>query len=414
LHPAFLIFYNSSRFANILNQFIKQKIIMKFYSIGGFCILSVAALFFTSACSKPADSSPGAGGTGTASNLNVTVSTIAGKVGDHGNAEDGNGINARFWNPTKMVYDPRDNMLYVADGTTIRSIDRQNNVKTYMPLHTISNFNEIMDIDIAPGQDGGTLYFISKENDIWKIEPNGNGIITTKIIDRIYGGNEIGPLNTADQIDGPTGITTGRNGTIYFFNSFWNTMHSVTLNSLSPLTGTVASFAGRATATRGGSAWRFKDGIGEDASFGGSVSDIASDANGNIYVADFRNDLLRMVTPGGAVSSLFQYKDGFGIDKDGAVGIAQANRVTQVSAAADGQVVFFTTFGEGGNYLPALRMVRPGKDVVTLTNSRATYGDGQGNVAGLATIGGIAATPDGKTVYVSEPGKKVIRKVVLQ
>jgi hypothetical protein len=121
-----------------------------------------------------------------------------------------------------------------------------------------------------------------------------------------------------------------------------------------------------------------------------------------------------MITPAGVVSSLFQYKDGFGIDKDGAVAVAQAYHVTQVSATADGRAIFFTTYGEGGNHLPVLRMVWPGKEVVTLTNSRATYGDGQGNVAGLATIGGIATTADGKTVYVSEPGKKVIRKVVIQ
>jgi hypothetical protein len=379
--------------------------------------LGMAVLLLTSACKKATDSPPSlpmGNEPPPVVTSTVTVSTIAGKLGDHGNAEDGNGANARLWNPTKMVFDGRNNTLYVADGTVIRSIDKQNNVKTYMPLHTLSNYNEIMDLDLAPGPDGGTLYFISKENDIWKVQPNGNGIATTKIIDRIYGGNETGTLNTVDQIDGPTGITTGKNGAIYFFNSFWNTMHSISLSSISPVAGTVSSFAGKSVATRGGSAWPFANGAGDAASFGGSVSDIASDGNGNIYVADFRNDLVRMVSPDGTVSSLFRYMDGFGIDKDGAVSVAQANRVTNVCPSSDGASVFFVTFGKGGNYSPSLRVVRPGKDVITLIPSGSNYGDGLGSVAGLATVGGIAATPDGKTIYVSEPGNKVIRKVIIQ
>jgi hypothetical protein len=345
---------------------------------------------------------------------NTIVSTIAGKEGDHGNAEDGNGSNARFWNPTKMVFDDRNNMLYVADGTTIRSIDPANNVKTYMVLGTISGYNEIADIDLAPGPDGGTLYFISKENDIWKITPAGGAVTATRIIDRIYGGNELGALNTADQIDGPTGITTGKNGEIYFFNSFWNTLHKATIQSWAPITGIVSTFAGRSLSTRSGNAWPFSDGAGEQASFGGSVSDIASDKNGNIYIADFRNDLVRMVSPNGTVSSLFKFMNGLGIDKDGPVSTAQANRVTQVSPSRDGSIVFFATFGTGGNYTPALRMVKPGATVSTLVNSGTRYGDGDGNTAGFSTIGGIAATPDGTTIYVSEPGKKLIRKVVIR
>ena len=64
----------------------------------------VAVIILTSACSKKTEVS---GGTHnpppTSNNFNVTVTTIAGKVDDHGNGEDGNGPNARFWNPTKMV-----------------------------------------------------------------------------------------------------------------------------------------------------------------------------------------------------------------------------------------------------------------------------------------------------------------------
>ncbi|CAN5757951.1 hypothetical protein BH11BAC3_BH11BAC3_11760 [soil metagenome] len=379
--------------------------------------LFMVLLFIAASCSKATDgiTTPTGGTTGDDHpTLTVTVTTIAGKLQDHGNAEDGNGVNARFWNPTKMVFDNRNNRLYVADGTTIRSIDAANNVTTYMPLGAISRFSEILDIDIAPGTAGGTLYFTTKENDLIKIEPTSNSFFITKIIDRIYGGNETGPINTADQLDGTNGVATGANGEIYFFNTYWNTLHSISITSENPYAGTVSDFAGKPLATRGGIAWPFTDGPGGQASFGASVTDISSDANGNIYIADYKNDLVRKVTPGGNVSSLFQYKDGWGIDKDGPVSVAQAYRVTQVTSSADGSVVFFTTFGKGGNYLPVLRMLRPGKDVTTLVEGDTIYGDGPGKIAGLATVGGIAATADGKTIYIAESGKKVIRKVTIE
>lgn len=351
-----------------------------------------------------------------ASSFNVTVSTIAGKVGDHGNAEDGNGSNARFWNPTKMVYDNRNNMLYIADGTVIRSMDQANNVSTYLPLHTLSNYNEILDIDLAPGAAGGTLYIVTKENDLWKIEPDGNSAKATNIINRVYGGNETGALNSADHFDLPYGLATGINGEIYFFNESWNTMHRIKLTT--PTTGTVEPFAGKPLPERGGNGnpYPFKDGQGEDATFGSRVSDMTADGKGNIYVADLDNELVRKVTPDGTVSSLFQYKNKIGSDIDGPVATAQSNNVTQVTTNHDGSYIFFSTFGNAANNLSALRVVRPGKDVSTLVGYGYSgyYGDGTGKTAGLGQIGGIASTPDGKTIYVSEPGQKVIRKVVFQ
>lgn len=376
------------------------------------------ATFFATACSKAEEAKPsvltGDGSSGGSAGPNVTVTTIAGKFGDGGNAEDGNGAAARFWNPAKMVFDSRNNVLYVADGTVIRSLDKQNNVKTYLPLGILGRFNEIYDVALAPGPDGGTLYFTSKENDLWKISPDGAGVKAIKLADRIYGGNEVGPLNSADHFDGANGIATGANGEIYFFNSNWNTLRRITLRSSDPPTGLVAPFAGKPVASRSGEAWPYQNGPGEAASFGGSVPDIAADGKGNIYIADFRNDLVRTVTPGGTVSSLFQYKNGFGIDKDGDVASAEANRVTHVSPTQNGDVIFFTTYGKGGNNLPALRLVRPGKDVRTLVGPGSKYGDGNGAVAGLGTVGGIACTPDGKTIFISEPGNKVIRKVTIE
>jgi hypothetical protein len=181
-----------------------------------------------------------------------------------------------------------------------------------------------------------------------------------------------------------------------------------------PFAGNVKAFAGKPAATRGGDVWPFSDGTGDEATFGYGVTDMCADGKGNFYVADFRNDLVRKVNPVGVVKSLFQYEHGLGIDVDGPVSVAQANRVEQVTASNDGTSIFFTTFGKGGTNPPALRVVRPNIDVTTLVGKSSVYGDGSGNTAAFGEIGGIATTPDGKIIYVSEVGNKVIRKVTIQ
>jgi hypothetical protein len=399
---------------------IKLNLVKKLFS---FSAISFAMLLLTTSCSKNIENIPD-----NSSNLratvvknaaiqyNVTVSTIAGKYGIQGDA-DGKGSNARFWNPTKMVYDNRNKTLYVADGTVIRSVDAQNNVKTYLPFGKINNYDEILDMDVTKDSVGGSLYFITEENNLYKIEPKGTSYKLTTIADRIYGGNATGTLNTKDHFDLPYGMATGKNGDIYFFNQSWYTIHHIKFTSTAPFAGTVKTFAGKPCTTRGGNVWPYQDGTGENATFNYGVMDMCADGKGNLYVADYRNDLVRMVTPAGVVTSLFQYEHGLGIDVDGPVSQAEANKVNLVSANKDGSSVFFTTYGyygPNGSTYPALRVVRPGIDVTTLVGQYQGYGDGTGTTAGFGEIGGIAATPNGKVIYVSEIANKVIRKVVLQ
>jgi hypothetical protein len=369
-------------------------------------VIAFSALTACCSCQKKKESTGG----GATNQFNVTVSTIAGKIGDHGNAEDGIGSAARFWNPTKMIYDNRNSTLYVADGTAIRSIDQNNEVKTYVPFTVLGNYDDIFDICLAPGTAGGTLYITTKYNDLWKIEPDGTSFKTTKIIDK-DGGNETGNLNSGNELDGPHGVAIGKNGEIYVYNTYWNTLHRIRLTSLNPVTGSIEPFAGKPLDTEQGSSWPYKDGQGETATFNSRTMDIAADANGNIYVADDDNRLLRKVSTDGMVTSMFQYS--LGDDKDGPVSVATSNGVTQVAANQDGSIIFFTSYGYFNQH-PTLRMVRPGNDVITLAGEEHNMQDGDGQTAGFGTIGGIAATPDGKTVYVSEPGNKVIRKVTIQ
>ena len=381
-------------------------------------LFPVAAIAMASliSCSKGHNPAPGTGDGGDGgggSKFHVTITTLAGKLDDKGNAEDGNGANARFWNPTKMVFDSRNNTLYIADGSVVRSMDAQNNVRTYVPLNAIGNsFVDILDMDVAPGT-GGTLYVTTDDNDLWKIEPSGSGSHATLLAGNEYGGNDVGDLHTGDHFNLATGVATGSNGDIYFLNQTYNTVHRITLSS--PTDGTVTSFAGKPYFLDApGQPYAFADGKGENATFSGGDNDMAADNNGNLYVADRDNEEVRKITPDGTVTSLFKYMEGLGVDQDGPVSTAHSNSVTQVASTPDGSMIFFASYGNRSYNSSSLRVVRPGNDVTTLATAGLNYGDGEGSKAGIGGIGGMATSPDGKVVYFSEPGRKVIRKVVLQ
>jgi len=90
---------------------------------------------------------------------------------------------------------------------------------------------------------------------------------------------------------------------------------------------------------------------------------------GNIYVAEHDNNLVRMVTPDGAVSSLFKYASyASAYDIDESVTTATANRAYNVGASKEGSNVFFTTFGpvNATQNNAALRVIRHGNDVSIL------------------------------------------------
>lgn len=376
-------------------------------------LLLLAGIAACASCQKSnGDKGNNTDDTGNTTGLNATVSTVAGTKGITGTA-DGSGAAARFSGPEKMVWDGRNQCLYIVDDpVTIRKMDAQNNVTTYLNAGggVINVFNDITDISLAPGA-AGSLYVITARA-LYRIEPAGNSATVIPLINN-GPGNQVGPFSQA-QVEVGSGVALGKDSRILFFNGAWNTLHIAALTGATA--GTVTALAGKPLATSQGPSWPFQDGQGEAATFGGRVDDIAADGNGNIYVADYVNNVIRKVTPEGAVSSMFQRSSDFqGSDINGAVNSATANRVHNVAASLNGTYIFFTSYGSVSAYNsnPALRLVRPEKDVIAIAGNNTGYKDGPGKEAAFGGMDGIAVTDDGKTIYIAEYSNKIIRKVVL-
>lgn len=214
--------------------------------------------------------------------------------------------------------------------------------------------------------------------------------------------------------------------------------------------GDVKTLAGSGTPT-------FQNGQGIAAAFNHPYGLIV-EPGGNIYVADPGNSRLRKVTPNGMVTTLagsgvdgwldgpsttakFSTPGGLGLDTAGNVSVPDygSNRIRKVTSAGvattlAGSGVEASTDGAGaaasfskpiatamdaaGNAYVAeltgnrIRMVTPAGDVTTLAGSGiAQFEDGTGTAASFNNPAGIAVTPSGDAVYVSDNGNNRIRKI---
>jgi len=100
----------------------------------------------------------------------------------------------------------------------------------------------------------------------------------------------IDDVGTAASFYSPQGITINSTGVIYIADAFNSAIRTVTTG------GTVTTLTGDASIG-------YVDGSLADARFYAPQS-LVTDATGNIYVADFSNNIIRKITPAGVVSTL--------------------------------------------------------------------------------------------------------------
>jgi hypothetical protein len=199
--------------------------------------------------------------------------------------------------------------------------------------------------------------------------------------DPVYG--EIGSANgvgTAASFYGPNGIATDAAGNIYVGETFNHDIRKITP------AGVVTTFAGNLTA---GSA----NGTGAAASFS-NLSGIATDASGNVYVADSENQLIRKITPAGMVSSIAG--SGAAGAANGPASSASFNDPVAVAVDAAGNV-FVADLANN-----MIRKITPGGMVSTFAGTGIRgYDNGPGATATFTSPGFLAVDNAGN-VYVSD------------
>ena len=134
-----------------------------------------------------------------------------------------------------------------------------------------------------------------------------------------------------------------------------------------------------------------------------SPAGVAVDATGNIYVADYGNNLIRKISPAGLVSTFAGNGTQGLINAPGL--LASFNQPTGIAVDAAGNVYV----GDAGN--DRIRKITSTGIVSTLAGSDSTgYADGADSTASFFHPEGIALDAAGN-VYVADAGNNLIRKV---
>ena len=249
------------------------------------------------------------------------------------------------------------------------------------------NFPEGVAVDAA-----GNVYVADSSNSlIRKITPAG--VVTTLAGTAGTIGFADGPAATA-KFWSPSGVAVDTAGNVYVADTNNNRIRKITP------AGVVSTLAGSSTGASG-----FTNGTGSAASFY-YPNDVALDTAGNLYVADWSNNAIRKITPGGVVSTVA----GGGVwavgSTNGAAASATFNAPRGVAVDTAGNVYVADT----GNYL--IRKIAAGQVTTfagsTLSGVFGGFANGTGTASMFDSPMDVAVDGAGN-VYVSDVNNYLIR-----
>ncbi len=190
----------------------------------------------------------------------------------------------------------------------------------------------------------------------------------------------------------PKGIAVDATGNVYFADTFKQVICRMTPS------GVVSILAGQLGII--GST----DGIRSQARFN-DPRGVATDAAGNIYVADWGNDIIRRISPAGVVTTLAGIAGTVGCD-DGTGCAARFDRPNSVAVDSSGNVYVADLYNS------TIRKITPEGVVTTFAGRPGIEGsrDGSGSAARFNFPASVAVDNSGN-VYVADMFNNAIRKI---
>src|ERR1700752_1590127 len=186
----------------------------------------------------------------------------------------------------------------------------------------------------------------------------------------------------------PFGVAVAKDGTIYVADAG----ESNRIRKISP-DGNVTTLAGGKEG--------FADGVGPAASFN-TPSALALGPGGNLFVADTGNNRIRKITPEGQVSTVAG--DGTAGYVDGPLDKAQFNGPIGLAVSEGGDIYVADTYND------VIRMITTEGEVTTVAGGGTPgFADGEQKVALFDTPSGIIVTDS--SIIVADTGNRRLRKV---
>jgi sugar lactone lactonase YvrE len=228
-----------------------------------------------------------------------------------------------------------------------------------------------------------------------KVTPGG--VISTVAGNGTWGfSGDGGPANSA-QLSGPYGVAVDTPANMFIADSNNNRIRKVTPG------GVISTVAGNGTSGFSG------DGGPANSAQLSSPYGIAVDAAGNLFIADYGNQRIRKVTPGGIISTVAgNGTSGFSGD-GGPANSAQLYNPSGVAVDTAGNLFIAD---QGNN---CVRKVTPGGVISTVAGNGAWGFSGDGGPANSAQLYGPAgvAVDTAGNLFIADSGNQRIRKVTL-
>ena len=359
-------------------------------------ISSALIVLLPLACSKTYTSSPvndsafTPTATFTATPWGGQVTTLAGSAGVTGST-NATGTSATFDYPHGIAVDTAGN-VYVADtyNSLIRKISPGGVVTTLAgggPGHstngtgTAASFWSPYDVAVDTS---GNVYVADTTNCLIRMITPG-GVVST------LAGSGVGSSNgtgTAASFDDPEGIAVDAFGNVYVADTFNELIRKVTPG------GVVTTLAGSVGVTGA------SNGTGTAATFHFPTG-VAVDSSGNVLVLDFGNELVRKITPGGVVTTLAGGGSGHANGTGTAASFLNPNGI---AVDASGNVYVADTWNN------LIRMVTPGGVVTTFSGAGLGSANGSSSSATFDYPDGVAVDGSGN-VYVADTSNSLIREI---
>jgi hypothetical protein len=238
--------------------------------------------------------------------------TVAG--GGSGTTDGIAATNAMLATPNSLAFDASGNLYIADDGTYYEG--RVCKVNTQGIITTAADNYSVKGLATDPA---GNVYLAGNNTYlVWKLATNGT--VTIVAGKGINGGAGDGGSATNAELGGTLSVAVDRSGNLFIADSATNRVRKVNAQNI------ITTFAG----VGHGGFWG--DGAAATNASIGTLSAVAVDGRGNVYIGDQGNECVRQVSTNGIITTVA----GLGVFRHGSDGVpATKARLTPVALACD-------------------------------------------------------------------------------
>lgn len=342
-------------------------------------------------------------------NINAQIITTVAGNGTGGYTGDGSLATAKqLNNPCGIATDQYRN-LYIADmnNSRVRKVVASTGIISTIAGNGIYGYSgdggSAVSAELATPfsvavDASGNVYIADRDNSCIRMV-NPSGIISTFAGTGVLGSNgDGGPANAA-QLGEPIGVAVDASGNVYIADYYYNCIRKVSGGNITTVVGTINTTGGYGGDGGSASGAQLKNPTG-----------VFVDASGNIYIADYGNNVVRMVS-----SSTGNINTVAGNNASGAGYAGDGGQATSAQLSHPWGIIA----GSGNLYIAdyanqAIREVKPSGKISTIAgNANLGYsGDcGSPTAAQLSYPAGAALDSYGN-LYIADNVNNVIRKVL--